>query len=307
MDAFLEIALDQALSPSFRCRDVTVDAGDCMLAGTVHEPSAGGDGARVVVIASATGVPRGYYDPFARFLATRGSTVLSFDYRGIGGSRPGRLRGYRARMEDWGRRDLSAAISYAHEALGAERPVLVGHSVGGQLAPLAPNADRLGALLLVGSQSGDYRLWPAHLRLPLAAMWWGVVPALAGTWGYLPGWSFGGESLPRGVALEWASWARRPGYLVGGGDGGRRRAFERITAPVRLLSFSDDALAPKAAVASLGALYGGAARDHRHVTPADVGRRAIGHFGFFRERVGRPLWPEAAAWLESAGSRAAAA
>lgn len=305
MDTFLEIALDAAFSPVFRRRDMSIDAGDRLLAATVHEPAGGIDPARVVVVASATGVPRAYYDAFARYLAGRGHTVLTFDYRGVGGSRPQRLRGFRARMEDWGRRDLAAAIDHACEALGATRPTLVAHSVGGQVAPLAPNADRLGALLLIGAQSGDYRLWPAHLRVPMAAMWWAIVPAMARAWGYLPGWSFGGESLPAGVALEWASWGRRRGYLVGGRDGGRRRLFARISAPVKMLSFSDDAFAPRAAVASLGELYVASAREHRHVSPAEIGRRRIGHFGFFRERVGKALWPEAATWLESAGAAAA--
>ena len=39
-----------------------------------------------VLIGSATGAPRRYYANFARHLAARGCTVVSFDYRGIGDS-----------------------------------------------------------------------------------------------------------------------------------------------------------------------------------------------------------------------------
>src|SRR5919108_3900062 len=47
-----------------------------------------------VLINAATGVPRRYYDAFARHLAGRGLTVLTYDYRNYGS------------MEDRGRLDL---------------------------------------------------------------------------------------------------------------------------------------------------------------------------------------------------------
>ena len=56
------------------------------LAATVLEPHRV-EGA--VVIASATGVPRRIYEGVAGCLADAGLAVLTFDYRGIGGSRQG--------------------------------------------------------------------------------------------------------------------------------------------------------------------------------------------------------------------------
>ena len=77
---------------------------DRPLAATVLEPSRV-EGA--VVISSATGVPRRIYEGVARCLADAGLAVLTFDYRGIGGSRQGGpLRLEPARMQDWGRLDL---------------------------------------------------------------------------------------------------------------------------------------------------------------------------------------------------------
>src|SRR4029079_15823557 len=50
----------------------------------------------LVLIASATGVPRQYYGKFARFLTECALDVLTFDYRGIGGSSPPSLRRFPA-------------------------------------------------------------------------------------------------------------------------------------------------------------------------------------------------------------------
>ncbi len=53
------------------------------------------------------------------------------------------------------------------------------------------------------------------------------------------------------------------------------------------------AFAPNAADARLLTLYSSSEITHRHIQPRDVGVRAIGHFGFFRQRVRETLWAEA--------------
>src|SRR5436305_10917617 len=90
------------------------------LHGTLYE-----GGPDTILIASALGVKRRYYDPFAQFAKQRGFTVLTFDYRGIGESRPASLRGFDASMRDWGVLDLTAAIA---QLRGARSLTLVGHS-----------------------------------------------------------------------------------------------------------------------------------------------------------------------------------
>src|ERR1041385_3858142 len=72
----------------------------------------GGGPAGAVVIASAMGVPRRFYQNFARYLAERGFAAATFDYRGIGDSSDGPVRGARIRMEDWGRLDIDAALRW---------------------------------------------------------------------------------------------------------------------------------------------------------------------------------------------------
>lgn len=269
------------------------------LAASVFEPRSPSRAARaprrIVVIASATGVLRRYYAPFAAWLAAEGFTVVTFDYRGIGGSRSQEPD---ATMHDWGERDLAAVIAWAADVLGDGRVSVVGHSVGGQLIGFLPQSatSRIEALVTVGSQFGDYRLWPMPLRLAMAALWWGIVPTVTHAVGYLPGALGIGEDLPRGVALEWARWCRTPGYLASdeAADGARRReAYASVRAPMLAFGFHDDTYAPPAAIDALLAHYRSATITRRHV---DRSEGTFGHFGFFRGRS-RALWREVSAFL----------
>ena len=62
---------------------------------------------QVVLIAGAMGVRQVHYYDFAEYVALTGCAVITFDYRGVGGSAPESLRGLDADLEDWGRRDLA--------------------------------------------------------------------------------------------------------------------------------------------------------------------------------------------------------
>ena len=249
-----------------------------------------------VVIASATGVRRGYYAPFASFLASRGHDVVTFDYRGIADSRRAARR---PKMHDWGEKDLAGAGEWAGVTLGARRGRVdvLGHSVGAQIVGLLPEEEMKAVrrFVSVAGQSGDYRLWPLPSRLAMAALWYGIVPGVTRAVGYLPGSLGIGEDLPPGVALEWAAWCRTPGYLVGGPGAPRKAGFARLRAPTLAFGIDDDPYAPPAAVDALLALYENATIERVHVTRAEVG--PIGHFGFFRDRFREGLWDHAERFL----------
>lgn len=251
----------------------------------------GEDSGKAVLILPATGVPQGYYAKFASWLAQQGFRVLTFDYRGIGKSLQGDVRAVRARMRDWALLDAAAAIEYLNAKVS-----VVGHSFGGQALGLLPH-ERIASALIVGSQSGYWRNWP-----PLGRLWmWPVthflLPGVARLHGYFPGSRFGfGEDLPKGVAIEWASWCRNPTYLVGAL--GVADVYARFDAPLRAYAFSDDPFGPLPAVKKLLELYPAARAEVRHLRPADLGVPRIGHFGFFREPFRDTLWREAQEWLE---------
>jgi predicted alpha/beta hydrolase len=263
------------------------------LGATLFEPAA--PARRAVLVMPATGVPQTYYGKFAAFLAERGFPALTFDYRGIGRSRPASLRGMQARMRDWVLLDAAAASSFLQAKHG--ELLVVGHSFGGQVIGLLPNPERLAGALVVGSQSGYWKNWP-----PLGQVWmWFAthvaLPAVSRALGYFPGSRLGfGEDLPAGVAIEWASWCRNPRYVVGALRA--EAAFARFSSPLLAYSISDDAFAPPAAVKALLELYPASRSEIRAVAPRELHAGNIGHFGFFRESFRDTLWRDAVEWLE---------
>jgi len=73
--------------------DITVPAADgYKLGATLFLPR--GTRRHAALISSATAVPRKIYRGFAGYLARRGFAVLTYDYRGIGGSRGVEVEGY---------------------------------------------------------------------------------------------------------------------------------------------------------------------------------------------------------------------
>ena len=278
-----------------RARDGQALAGDLFL------PA--GPARAAVVIAPAMGVPRRYYGPFAAFLARQGLAALSLDYRGVGGSRTGPLRTCPATLRDWAEHDLGGAVDLlAHRV--PDVPLLwVGHSVGGQLLGLLAGVDVAGALL-VGAQSGHWRLWAGTWRWRMWLLWHALIPGLVPVLGRLPAAILGGgEDVPPGVAREWAAWGRERDYVWSFARPRGGLAFATLAAPVVSYAFTDDPFAPPRAVEALAAFYSAARAQVRLVRPADVGASAIGHFGFFRARFEPTLWREASLFLAGAASR----
>lgn len=227
----------------------------------------------------AAAVPSGYYRRFAEFLARHGLRALTYDYRGVGRSRPARLRGFRASMSDWAKLDASAAHGLVRSLYPGEPVATVGHSFGGQLIGLLPEAREVRGSLLVGSQLGYYGHWGALDRLRLGFIWRAMVPTLTASFGYLPGRAGLGEDLPRGVAEEWAKWCSSPDYLISHQPEARER-FARFDKPLLFYGFVDDDFAPRRAVDALLARFPSGSLDHRRVAPRELGAQAISHFGF---------------------------
>lgn len=282
-----------------RNKMITIEAADLYpLAAKLYEPA--GEPRAVVLLASATGVKQGFYRDFAQFLRAAGFRVVSFDYRGIGLSRRGRLRGFPASASDWGIKDTSAVLDWAAARAPGGKVIYCGHSIGGQLVALLANHGRIAALMGVGAQAGYWRHWPTPMKQGFGLLMHGFIPILTPIFGYFPSRFFGlGEPLPKGVALEWARWCRDPDYLLGMKEGPGRIHAEAFTGPVRAYSIADDQIAPERPVAVWLDWFTGAEREHRHIRPEEVGERGIGHFRVFRLGKASPLWQEMLAWFEA--------
>lgn len=258
-----------------------------------------GGSAGSAIINPATGVLARYYHRYARFLSAHGFDVLTYDYRGIGASRPDRLRGCGYRWRDWGELDFEAALRFTRAHRPAARLAVVGHSIGGFLPGLAESGGLIGRMLTVGAQDawcGDYA---RSQRLKLLLKWHVAMPALTALFGYFPGRRLGWlEDLPAGVANEWS--CRGPRFERSHAQHERSAAVARlaaITAPILAVTVSDDEFGTAAAIRRTLDYYKGASRIAVQVIPADYGRSSIGHFGLFHDSHAAGFWRDTLHWL----------
>lgn len=252
-----------------------------------------------VVIAPALGVPRRYYAAYAGYLAGRGFSVLSQDYRGSGDSANGPRRGRDIRMEDWGRLDIEAALAFALRELKPKKLFLVGHSAGAQLPGLAPASEALDGIVMVAGSAPHLRHYPPRAWPMLCLTWYALGPLLSWRRDDFPArrTGLGSTRVAAGVVAQWCRWARSRDYLFDATHGIDTARYARLPMPVLSYCFADDGYAPPAAVDALLAHYP-AARVERRVVPR-LARGTIGHFGFFREQLAGSLWRESTDWMEA--------
>ena len=226
------------------------------------------------------------YRYLLRFLALQGFPVLAYDYRGVGASRPERLRGFVAGFEDWSEFDHAGAIDDIRTRFPNARLTTVSHSVGCLIACCAPNASDQDRMVLIAPHTGYWRDYAQPWKLPMALMWHGFMPLVARVVGYFPGGRIGiGDDFPLRFALQW-SGRTTPDFRLDPRDA---RAWtllgnaDALCVPVMALSFSDDAFSGPAGVARLLSLLPLAQITTCQLDARKLGRR-IGHFGFFSRR-----------------------
>jgi len=166
-------ALDDVFSD-----DITVPAADgYAIAATLFLPR--GAKRHAILINSATAVPRKIYRGFAGYLARRGFAALTYDYRGIGGSRlralegydqPRSLVGFKATMADWAALDATAMVGWMRERYRKLPLTYLGHSFGGQVLGLLGNNNEVSRALLVAAQAGYWKLMTSPERYRVFAM-----------------------------------------------------------------------------------------------------------------------------------------
>jgi predicted alpha/beta hydrolase len=286
--------------------DITVPAADgYKLGATLFLPR--GAKRRAALISSATAVPRKIYRGFAGYLARRGFAVLTYDYRGIGGSRgvalegynkPKSLVGFNATMTDWAMLDVAAAVRWMRERYNTLPFGYVGHSFGGQVLGLLPNNNEVPRALLIAAQLGYWKLMASPERYRVYAMLNFVGPPLTRLLGYAPGWTGIGEDLPKGVFLQWAHWVNSPRYLFDDPTVTGLANFPKYKGAMRAICMTDDPWATRPAVERLCAAFTSIKPELLAVSPSELGVPRIGHLGFFRPEHRDTLWRGAAEWLE---------
>ena len=251
-----------------------------------------------VVIAPAMAVSQFFYAPFAQFLAAQGYAVWTFDYRGTGESLQGSMRGAKASLTDWMARDYDAVVNVAADAYPGAPVFAVGHSFGGQCAPMLPSRARLAGLVNIAVGSGSLRHNTPQIRRTAPFMWYLLAPLLCPLFGYFPGERLGViGNIPTGAMFQWRRWCLTPDYILSG-EPGAREAYASANFPVLGLMFADDELLLEEGSRMLHAAYTRRAADYRVIAPGDFGIRRIGHFGFFKPQSEATLWPLVTKWMD---------
>ncbi len=302
--------MNQSTDPRPQCStDIELQTKDGhRLAATVYtpaKPALGKCGRPAwILLGSATAVPRGFYRRFAQFACQQGLHVIVSDYRGIGGSRRGGLRGFEMNYADWSTQDLAAAHAHA-----AERgPVwLVGHSLAGHAIGQLPRANDLQAALVCATGAGWHGYMPKGERRKVWLMWNLLGPVLTRALGYYPMSWFGlGEDLPMGVYRDWKRWCATPHYFFDDPQAHEIvEGIEQVRLDIGAINATDDWWALPASRDAFFKGFTQARIDRMDLRPESVGVAQVGHMGYFRESVGRQLWPRMLNWLRERGLPAA--
>ncbi len=272
---------------------------------TLHGQLYGDPGAchAALLIVPAMGVPQRFYAAFAEWLAAQGHAVFTFDYRGMGASRPAQmkhsLRGLGADINTWAEQDTSAALAWLDAQVSRQTPIhWLGHSLGGQIFGMVPNRDRVSRVVTIGVGTGYWLRNAAKARAYVWWLWFVMAPLAMRLYGYFPGKRLRKVGdLPLGVMAQWRRACLNRDYLVGVGGEKMRSDYAAITTPMLSLSFTDDEYMSARNTTDMHAFYAAAPRDMRRIAPQDVGAKRIGHFGFFRQRFAPTLWPQVSQWL----------
>ena len=282
------------LSPravSIACTD------EVCLFGLLYKPLAAPVAA--VMLAPATGIKQGFYTRFATFLAEQGIAVLTYDNRGIGDSPKDKKVMRETRLQDWGQKDMPAVLDFLQRQY-PDLPIhLIGHSAGGQLAGLMPNANALTSLVTYGSSSGCLRNFTGSYKYQALFYMNVFIPVTNLLFGRTQShWMGMGEPLPKGVGAQWRRWCNGQGYAkTEFGTSIKHQYYDQLTQPALWIRATDDDISPQANMEDILTVYHRLDVTRKIINPRDHGLTHLGHMHFFA-RHGLPFWADIVSWLK---------
>ena len=269
---------------------VSIPSDGAVLSGRLYRPE--GDVIAALVIHPAVGVPQHLYSAFCEWSATEGRLCLTYDYRDVGASAAGPLRASDADFVDWGVKDQAAALEFVQAQAPSAPLHVIGHSLGGFMTPFHGRSSGIAAMTTVASgqaYKGDH---PMPFRISAYLFWYVLGPLMTRILGYTPGALLGGGDIPATAFWQWRRWCTRfEFYSPDIGASLPERAFPGLSAPLKIIAFSDDALMPPKSVAKLAQHYPNAAITQIVIDPKDHDLREIGHMKAF-SRANSVIWPE---------------
>lgn len=250
-----------------------------------------------VVFLPALGVPISYYRPMFEHWAERGRHLLGVELRGMPQSPVTDLRrepfGYRQLV----RQDVPAVFDLEPVADAAE-VVLVGHSLGGQLALLAAAAGTVRpdavAAIAAGTSSAASQVTRQGRIGRRLGVWF--VHTATGVIGYWPGHRMGfGGRQPKALMRDWGHEARHGRYRLADDPTDYEAALAALSPPTLLLTIAEDPIMPPPGVDHLARRLPG----HVERATVDTGL-ARDHFLWAR-RSPAPMVDALERWLTRIG------
>lgn len=245
-----------------------------------------GNAGVVVAIAPAMGVRAGFYRAVAASLAAHGLTAISFDLRGNGGHSVRRMNG-----RDWGYEemvvnDFDAVIMALRQRFLGRKIVVLGHSLGGQLASLYAGRfpGRLDGLILVASCMVDWRGWNGVSKFQRLFQYFNIA-MITSLLGYFPGERLGfAGNEPRGQMRDWVASAITGKYRPRGATIDYESALATVSIPVYALTFAADPYAPASACKKLLMKMPNAQVCHEDIGGLRARASVAAHFNWAKER-----------------------
>ncbi|MFT6335847.1 MAG: putative alpha/beta hydrolase [Saprospiraceae bacterium] len=255
----------------------------------------------VIQFHSGTVTKKEFYFKLATYLVEQNYTVILFDYRGVGESKPKSLKNFKMSIADWGRYDADAVTKWIKNEYPNLKIHLIAHSMGGQIYGLMHNWNTFDKIIMLTTSSGNFNKFapPSYRR---KIKWPTIIlfPVIIKIFNYLPG-KFGvGEDWPKGVAQDWITNSKEnglmPNYLhnkIG------KSYYQQIDKNITAWYFTDDPMSTPETITELALSYPTARLNIKTIRPSEVGLDSIGHFGLYKSKAKNRLWPMLVEELEN--------
>lgn len=246
---------------------------------------------KLLLINSATGVKQQVYFSFAKYMSQNGFTVITYDYSGIGESKPQKMQHFQSSMRIWGTRDYKTLTDFIKKEYPHEEKFALGHSVGALILGMNSDSAIFQKFVFVATQDAYF----GNLNFKIGAtalLGFGIaLPITTALFGYFPAHWFGlGETLPKGVAYDWRTLILH--------QKSTSRLFEKIeedyskklTQETMIIHAEDDPWVTKKGMESLmNKAYPNLKKRYREIKTEESDQKEIGHINFFRS-FNKKLW-----------------
>jgi len=262
-------------------KNITIPARDDFILKATHWQNP--NPVAIVAINAGTCIKREFYQRFATWIAEKNINVLTYDYRGVGDSRPENLKGFQASIVDWARLDIAGVIDWMVDQYPQQKRVMVGHSMGGQVIGLSDNINQLDLLIPVAASYGNWQNYTPSHKIKVGLNWATLFPLLTWWNGYFPASRYDmGEDWPKGVSKDWQSWGRR--RIPHSEILNRRKIthyYPDTKIPIKAYFTADDMMATAKTIPHFKQDFANADLTIETLHPAELGTTKIGHMGMF--------------------------